>query len=100
MAALQEAFSLKFEDTYLNSLRRADDEIKEYQAQRKKLESRRYVLHLHYLPRRRNNLGDSLTYDAAITKPTTAIPQSEDQTDSPASGTLHVLSSFWMLNER
>ncbi|KAJ3540374.1 hypothetical protein NM688_g6235 [Phlebia brevispora] len=50
VAALQEAFALQFDDTFLASIRRAEDEIKEYQAQRKKLESRR------------------LSYDAAITK--------------------------------
>lgn len=44
VATLQEAFALNFEETYLASLQRAEDEIKEYQAQRKKLESRRYVL--------------------------------------------------------
>lgn len=46
VAALQEAFSLRFDDTYLASLRRAEDEIKEYQTQRKKLDSRRCVTSL------------------------------------------------------
>ncbi|KAF7795739.1 hypothetical protein EIP86_006906 [Pleurotus ostreatoroseus] len=50
VAALQEAFALQFDDTFLASIRQAEDEIREYQAQRKKLESRR------------------LSYDAAITK--------------------------------
>ena len=43
VATLQDAFALRFEDTYLASLHRTEDEIKEYQAQRKKLDSRRYV---------------------------------------------------------
>ena len=50
IATLQEAFSVLFGGTYLASLQRAEDDIKEYQAQRKKLESRR------------------LAYDAAIVK--------------------------------
>ncbi|OSX56972.1 hypothetical protein POSPLADRAFT_1186266 [Postia placenta MAD-698-R-SB12] len=50
VATLQETFALSFEDTFLASINRAEDEIKEYQAQRKKLESRR------------------LSYDAAMTK--------------------------------
>ncbi|KAJ2973956.1 hypothetical protein NUW54_g11970 [Trametes sanguinea] len=50
IASLQESFAMAFEDTYLASIRQSEDEIKEYQAQRKKLESRR------------------LSYDAAITK--------------------------------
>lgn len=44
VATLQETFALSFEDTFLASINRAEDEIKEYQAQRKKLESRRYFL--------------------------------------------------------
>ena len=43
VATLQEAFALRFEDTYVASLRRADDEIRRYQAQRKKLDSLRCV---------------------------------------------------------
>ncbi|OCH90077.1 BAR-domain-containing protein [Obba rivulosa] len=50
IAALQETFAMTLEDTYVASLRRAEDEIKEYHAQRKKLESRR------------------LSYDAVLTK--------------------------------
>ncbi|EMD32803.1 hypothetical protein CERSUDRAFT_143382 [Gelatoporia subvermispora B] len=50
IAALQETFAMTLEDTYLASIRRAEDEIKEYHSQRKKLESRR------------------LSYDAALTK--------------------------------
>ncbi|CCM01681.1 uncharacterized protein FIBRA_03745 [Fibroporia radiculosa] len=50
VATLQETFAMTFEDTYLASLRLTEDEIKEYQAQRKKLESRR------------------LSYDAALSK--------------------------------
>ncbi|KAI0640911.1 hypothetical protein C8Q79DRAFT_421652 [Trametes meyenii] len=41
IASLQESFALTFEDTYLATVRQSEDEIKEYQAQRKKLESRR-----------------------------------------------------------
>lgn len=43
IASLQESFAATFEETYLTSIRQSEDEIKEYQAQRKKLESRRYV---------------------------------------------------------
>ncbi|KAH9837641.1 BAR-domain-containing protein [Rhodofomes roseus] len=50
VATLQETFAMTFEDTFLASVFRMEDEIKEYQAQRKKLESRR------------------LSYDAAISK--------------------------------
>ncbi|KAI0094225.1 hypothetical protein BDY19DRAFT_911876 [Irpex rosettiformis] len=50
VAILQEAFALNLGMTYIASLQQAEDEIKEYQAQRKKMESRR------------------LTLDAAITK--------------------------------
>ena len=42
-ATLQEAFALHFEETYLASLKRTEDEIREYQNQRKKLDSRRFV---------------------------------------------------------
>ncbi|EKM52757.1 uncharacterized protein PHACADRAFT_176772 [Phanerochaete carnosa HHB-10118-sp] len=41
IATLQESYSVLFQDTYLASLQRAEDDIKEYQAQRKKLDSRR-----------------------------------------------------------
>ncbi|KAI0753691.1 hypothetical protein C8Q74DRAFT_1306365 [Fomes fomentarius] len=41
IASLQESFAATFEETYLTSIRQSEDEIKEYQAQRKKLESRR-----------------------------------------------------------
>ncbi|PSR76797.1 hypothetical protein PHLCEN_2v8178 [Hermanssonia centrifuga] len=50
VATLQEAFALNYNETYIASLQRAEDEIKEYQVQRKKLESRR------------------LAYDAAASK--------------------------------
>lgn len=51
VAALQEAFSLNFDESYLTSIRKAEDEIKEYQTQRKKLESRRYecILFLKFI---------------------------------------------------
>ena len=41
IASLQESFAATFEETYLTSVRQSEDEIKEYQVQRKKLESRR-----------------------------------------------------------
>ncbi|KAI0632703.1 hypothetical protein C8Q77DRAFT_839588 [Trametes polyzona] len=50
IASLQESYAMTFEETYLTTIRQSEDEIKEYQAQRKKLESRR------------------LSYDAATAK--------------------------------
>ncbi len=44
IASLQESYALTLEETYLTAVRQSEDEIKEYQAQRKKLESRRCVL--------------------------------------------------------
>ena len=44
VASLQESYALTLEETYLTAVRQSEDEIKEYQAQRKKLESRRCVL--------------------------------------------------------
>ena len=41
IASLQESYALTLEETYLTAVRQSEDEIKEYQAQRKKLESRR-----------------------------------------------------------
>ncbi|KAG6868478.1 hypothetical protein C0993_002243 [Termitomyces sp. T159_Od127] len=49
-AALQEAFALTLKDTFLSSLDKYTSEIKDYETQRKKLESRR------------------LSYDAAVNK--------------------------------
>lgn len=43
VATLQDAFALTFKDTFMTSLERFMDEIKEYEAQKKKLDSRRYV---------------------------------------------------------
>ena len=43
LATLQETFAMTFEDTFLGSILRTAEEIKEYQKERKKLESRRYV---------------------------------------------------------
>jgi hypothetical protein len=52
VATLQEAFSVLFNETYVASVQRAEDDIKEYQMQRKKLESRRYVFaSLHFVIR-------------------------------------------------
>lgn len=42
-ATLQDAFALTFKDTFITSLERSMDEIKEYELHRKKLDSRRYV---------------------------------------------------------
>ncbi|KAI0351220.1 BAR-domain-containing protein [Trametes cingulata] len=50
VASLQESFAMTFEESYLSAIRQSEDEIKEYQVQRKKLESRR------------------LSYDAAAAK--------------------------------
>ncbi|KAH9936929.1 BAR-domain-containing protein [Amylocystis lapponica] len=50
IATLQETFAMLLEDTYLSSIQRTEDEIREYQTQRKRLESRR------------------LSYDAALSK--------------------------------
>jgi hypothetical protein len=43
VATLQDAFALTFKDTFITSLEKFIDEIKEYEAQRKKLDSRRRV---------------------------------------------------------
>ncbi|KAL1938287.1 hypothetical protein VTO73DRAFT_11738 [Trametes versicolor] len=50
IASLQESYAITFEESYLANVRQSEDEIKEYQAQRKKLESRR------------------LSYDATVAK--------------------------------
>ncbi|KAI1795384.1 BAR-domain-containing protein [Ganoderma leucocontextum] len=50
IATFQESFAVTLDETYLTSVKQSEDEIKEYQTQRKKLESRR------------------LTYDAVVTK--------------------------------
>lgn len=49
LATLQETFAVAFEDTFLASIVRTAEEIKEYQKERKKLESRRWVQD-HYTP--------------------------------------------------
>ncbi|EJF60252.1 BAR-domain-containing protein [Dichomitus squalens LYAD-421 SS1] len=41
VATLQESYAMTLEETYLTAVRQSEDEIKEYQTQRKKLESRR-----------------------------------------------------------
>jgi len=43
LATLQETHAISFGETFLASIRRTEDEVKEYQQQRKKLDSRRYV---------------------------------------------------------
>ncbi|KAF8882810.1 hypothetical protein BD779DRAFT_1663241 [Infundibulicybe gibba] len=50
VATLQEAFALTFQDTFISSIKKFDEDIKEYETQKKKLESRR------------------LSYDAALSK--------------------------------
>jgi BAR domain len=44
VATLQDAFALTLKATFMTSLEKFTDEIKEYEVQRKKLDSRRYVL--------------------------------------------------------
>lgn len=46
VATLQEAYALTFQDTFLRSMEKFVDEVKDYENERKKLESRRYVLSL------------------------------------------------------
>ena len=41
IGTFQESFAATFEETYITSVKQSEDEIKEYQMQRKKLESRR-----------------------------------------------------------
>jgi hypothetical protein len=41
VATLQEGFTLNFKESYIASLERSEDEIREFQSQRKKMESRR-----------------------------------------------------------
>lgn len=43
VATLQEAYALTFKDTFMTSIEKFTDDIKEYEAQRKKLDSRRYL---------------------------------------------------------
>ena len=68
VATLQEAFSVLFNETYLTSLQRAEDDIKEYQAQRQKLESRRCVLPYLTCLRRTDRRCLRLAFDAAASK--------------------------------
>ena len=43
VATLQEAYALTFKDTFIVSMERFKDEIKEYESLKKKLENRRYA---------------------------------------------------------
>ena len=43
VATLQEAYALTLKDTFLTSMDRFKEDIKEYEALRKKLDSRRYL---------------------------------------------------------
>jgi hypothetical protein len=47
VATLQEAYALTLKDTFLASMDQFKEDIKEYEALRKKLDSRRYLAH-HY----------------------------------------------------
>lgn len=49
IATLQEAMALTLRDTFGLALTRYEDEIIDYQTQRKKLESRRCVLLSHFI---------------------------------------------------
>ena len=44
VASLQESFAATLDETYISAVRQSEDEIKEYQVQRRKLESRRCVM--------------------------------------------------------
>lgn len=44
IATLQEAYALTFKDTFIKSLNKFRDEIKELELLKKKLENRRYVV--------------------------------------------------------
>lgn len=46
VATLQEAYALTFQDTFLASIRKFEENIKDYEHQRKKLESRRLVFQI------------------------------------------------------
>jgi hypothetical protein len=67
VATLQEAYALTFKDTFLASIEKFTDDIKEFEAQRKKLDSRRWVIYtlsrvtIIYLWNR-------LSYDASVAK--------------------------------
>lgn len=50
VATLQEAYALTFQDTFLRSMEKFVDEVKDYENERKKLESRRYVSSLSVAP--------------------------------------------------
>lgn len=45
VATLQEAYALTFQDTFVRSVERFQEDVKEYEAHKKKLESRRYGAH-------------------------------------------------------
>jgi hypothetical protein len=49
VATLQEAYALTFQDTFLASIKKFEDNIKDYEHQRKKLESRRCVFWVLWL---------------------------------------------------
>lgn len=50
VATLQEAYALTFQDTFLRSVERFQEDVKEYEAHKKKLESRRYGAHSLPIP--------------------------------------------------
>jgi hypothetical protein len=68
IATLQEAMGLTFYDTFIRALSRYEDEIVDYQTQRKKLESRRYVHDSDVPSTPHISRCHRLSYDAALTK--------------------------------
>ena len=59
---------MMFEETYISTIRQSEDEIKEYQAQRKKLESRRLVCVALRQWAMADAIDLSLSFDAAAAK--------------------------------
>lgn len=57
VATLQEAYTLTFQDTFVASTKGFSEDIKDYEHQRKKLESRRYVLYCRWWSVTHDNLG-------------------------------------------
>lgn len=66
VATLQEAYALTFKDTFLASIEKFTEDIKEYEVQRKKLDSRRSGILSCY--RIVIYLRNRLSYDASLAK--------------------------------
>jgi hypothetical protein len=49
VATLQEAYALTLKDTFLASMDQSKEDIKEYEALRKRLDSRRYLAHPYFV---------------------------------------------------